>query len=83
MVATVGAVFAALGISSQLLAPEQAQSLHQLVSQAFLLGVLSLLVSAGCVGWLRGPRLGVVSAVIAAIGLIGLATVVTPFLRLQ
>jgi hypothetical protein len=83
MVAAVGAVFAGLGTAGQFLAPEQARLLHQLVSQAFLLGVLALLVAAGCVGWLRSRRLGLVSLAVASLGLAALAVVVVPFLRLQ
>ncbi len=83
MVAAVGAVFAGLAVAGQHVAAEQARSLHQLVSQAFLLGVIALLVAAGCVGWLRSRRLGFVSIAVAVLGFVGLAAVVVPFLRLQ
>ena len=82
-VAAVGAVFAGLAFDGESAQGEQRRTLHQLVSQTFLLGILGLLVAAGCVGWLKSRQLGIVSVIIAVIGFLGMATVVMPFLRMQ
>ncbi len=82
MIAAVGSVFAGLGVEGDFLDAAQTRELLALVSQSFLVGVLSLVLSSGCSGWLRSRRLGLVSSTLALLAAAVLAFVVVPFLRL-
>lgn len=81
MVSAVGAVFTGLVIASDAARADTLATLHPLVSQSFLLGVLALIAAAGGAGWLRSRRLGLVSLAIGLMGLVALAAIVLPFLR--
>lgn len=83
MIAAVGSVFGGLGVEGNFLGDTRIQNLLAMVSQAFLIGVLSLVLSAGCSGWLRSRRLGMISSVLAAISTFVFATIALPFLKLQ
>jgi hypothetical protein len=83
MIAAVGSVFAGLGVEGNFLDSTRIRNLLAVVSQAFLIGVLSLVLSAGCSGWLRSRRLGIISSVLAGISTLVFATIVLPFLKLQ
>lgn len=59
MVAAVSSVFAGIAVQGVSVADPRLESLHQLKSQAFLVGTVCLVLAAGASGWLRSQRLGV------------------------
>lgn len=81
MVSAVAAVFTRLALAREAASPAALATLHPLVSQSFLLGVVALIAAAAGTGWLRSRRLGLVSMAIALLGLVALAAAVLPFLR--
>lgn len=78
MIAAVGATLAGLAARGDYAA--DLGGVHQLVSQAFLLGVVALLLAAGLSGWLRSRQLGYVSLALAGIALFVAALMLWPFL---
>lgn len=83
MIAAVGSVFAGLGVEGEYLDEAQSETLLSIVSQAFLVGVLALVFSSGCSGWIRSRRLGFASTALAVLGTLVLASVVLPFLSVE
>lgn len=83
MVAVVGSVFAGLGVEGDFLDEAQSQELLAIVSQSFLIGVMSLVLATGISGWIRTKRLGQISSALAVLTTLVLASIVIPFLRLQ
>lgn len=53
------------------------------LSALFLLGILLLLASFGASGWIRSRRLGWATSAIAAVTLVGVVWVMSPFLFLH
>lgn len=78
MVAAVGSTLASLAAANAY--PAELARVHELVSQAFLLGILALLLGAGLSGWLRSRVLGYVSSSIAALALLAAVATLLPFL---
>lgn len=83
MVAAVGSVLAGLAVEGKSLTPAQSQELLALISQAFLVGIFSLVFASGCSGWLRSRRLGLISIALAVVGAHVLGSIVLPFIRLS
>jgi hypothetical protein len=81
MVAAVSSVFAGIVLEGKSVADPRLMSLHQLASQAFLVGTVCLVLAAGASGWLRSKRLGVLSAASAAATLVAVVSILAPFLR--
>ena len=50
------------------------------LSMLFLIGILVLLASFGAAGWIRSRRLGIATSAIAAVTLIGVVWVMSPFI---
>lgn len=83
MVASVGSVFGGLGVEGEYLNAAQSQDLLALISQAFLVGIFSLVFASGCSGWLRSKRLGWLSTFLSLLGAYVLGSVILPFVRLS
>jgi hypothetical protein len=80
MVAAVACTFAGIALEGRPAGDPGLLPLHQLASQAFLLGTVSLMIAAGGSGWLRSRRLGWVTVSLAAFALAAVVFVVGPFL---
>ena len=57
----------------------QVSYLRRHISQVFLLGVLSLTVSIGLIGWVRSRNLGIATTLIAVFVGLGAAYMIVPF----
>ena len=60
--------------------PREVEALHEPLSLLFLAGTVLLFVVLGMSGWMRSRPLGIATSVIAALGLIGGAFIIAPFI---
>jgi len=81
MIASVASVLASLGTAGGYASEQQSREYLALVSQAFLLGVVGLVFTFGCSGWLHSRRLGIVATTLACIAACVLAIVISPFVK--
>lgn len=59
--------------------PSDVEALHEPLSLLFLAGTVLLFAVLGMSGWIRSRSLGISTTVIAALGLIGGAFIIAPF----
>ncbi len=90
LIVTLGNTFAASIVSDPaILAAARTSTLPVIrahvgpISLLFLLGVVLLLLSFGAAGWARSRRLGQVTTLIAALGLVGVVWVLQPFVQVR
>jgi tetrahydromethanopterin S-methyltransferase subunit C len=78
MVSALGSVLASFAVKNAY--PIDIEPLHLKISLAFLLGILCFVIATGSCGWLKSPRIGYASSLIAVISAIGVVAVLLPFL---
>ncbi len=81
MIASVAAVLTGLGVAEKFIDSQKSHEMLEIVSEAFLLGIISLVVTFGCCGWLHSKRVGIIATTLASLAACVLAIVIIPFLR--